>query len=82
MAAHLTDSPSVTISLSLDQELLAKLNAAARLCPEVASRSQLVRDLLNLSLDILLDPVETLPIVAAGIRDAYAEAIGETVGNA
>lgn len=72
MTANLTDNPAVTISLSLDRGLLERLNAAARLSPEVASRSALVRDLLELALDVVLEPAETLPAVIAGLRDAYA----------
>lgn len=72
MARQLQDDPYHTISVSIGSELLARLNSAARLLPESGSRSQLVRDLLNLSLDILLDPVETLPHVVAALRESYA----------
>ncbi|MGE8128870.1 hypothetical protein ACQKQD_18005 [Methylobacterium sp. NPDC080182] len=72
MARQLQDDPFHTISVSIDTELLARLNTAARLLPESGSRSQLVRDLLNLSLDILLDPVGTLPAVVAKIKEQYA----------
>ncbi|KNY21066.1 hypothetical protein [Methylobacterium sp. ARG-1] len=72
MPRPLQDDPYLTISLSIDSDLLARLNTAARLSPEVASRSELVRDLLNLSLDILLEPVETLPYVVAALREHYA----------
>jgi len=72
MPRPLQDDPFHTISLSIDSALLARINTAARMSPEVASRSELVRDLLNLALDILLEPAETLPAVIAGLRDAHA----------
>lgn len=72
MPAYLTDDPAVTISISLDRDLLERLNDVVRLSPEAASRSKVIRDLLNLSLDILLEPVETLPSVIASLREHYA----------
>ena len=71
MPAAILDNPAVTISVSLDRDLLLRLNEAARLSPECESRSQLVRDLLELALDVILDPVETLPMIVAGLQDAY-----------
>ena len=74
MPADVLDNPAVTISVSLDRDLLLRLNEAARLAPECVSRSQLVRDLLELALDVVLDPVSTLPTIVAGLRDAYSAA--------
>lgn len=72
MAAALTDNPAGMISLSFDRQLLKRRNAATRLCPEVANRSALVRDLLEFALDVVLEAAEMLPAVVAGLKDAYA----------
>lgn len=74
MRHELIDDSKVTISISISRDLQARLNAAARLSPEVRSRSQLVEDLLDLALDTLLEPETTLPAIIAGLKDAADEA--------
>lgn len=85
MNHYLEDNPFHTTSFSLDLETLQRLNDICRRSPELGSRSQLVRELLNLGMDLLEHPMDVLPALVSGIRDnleAVALHEAESAGTA
>lgn len=79
MNKYLEDNPFHTTSFSLDRDTLQRLNDICRRSPELGSRSQLVRELLNLGMDLLEHPMDVLPALVSGIRDNLeAAALSET----